>query len=121
MAAENGNTKPWKSKKFLAYTQTIPLLIAAFIAQVYWNAHLIELGHDAVVSEKLLELQLYIIGILCITYVGGEATLEAILGWLRRDPPKSKGQTVERVREVYVDREADGVPRVQADPSRIRR
>ena len=72
-----------KSKKFVAYILTIVLLLALLAAQIYWNYSLAGIEKDPVVSEKFMVYQLYIIGALSVVYIGGQAALDAVLGWVR--------------------------------------
>ena len=77
-----------KSKKFIAYLVTLPLIFLGMAAQTYVNYKLALLDKDALFSEGFMELQLYIIGALAVVYVGGQAALDAVLGWARGNGSK---------------------------------
>jgi hypothetical protein len=72
-----------KSKKFIAYLLTISLLVVILAVQIYWNYSLALVEKDPVVTEKFMTWQLYIIGALSVVYIGGQAALDAVLGWMR--------------------------------------
>jgi hypothetical protein len=84
----------WWSRKFIAYMLTVPLLIAFLLAQIYVNYQLALNDLVPIFTEEFMTLQLYIIGVLVIVYIGGQATLDAILGWVRGGGGKSQPQVI---------------------------
>ena len=93
----NGDKPPWKSKKFIAYMVTVPLLIFFLLAQIYVDYQLALLEKEPLFTEDFMTLQLYIIGALVIVYIGGQAALDAVLGWIRGSngkPPPQPPQVV---------------------------
>tara|TARA_Y100000034_G_scaffold124964_1_gene173877 strand:+ start:204 stop:623 length:420 start_codon:yes stop_codon:yes gene_type:complete len=78
-----------KSKKFLAYLFTLPMLSILLLAQVYVDYQLALVGKEPLFSEEFMTLQFYIIGLLSTVYVGGQAALDAVLGWVRGSSGKT--------------------------------
>jgi hypothetical protein len=72
-----------KSKKFIAYMATMPLLVGLLVFQCACNVYLIVEGKESLFSEGYLLIQVYVIAILAVLYVGGQAALDALLGWIR--------------------------------------
>ena len=85
---------PLKSKKFIAYLITVPLLILFLMAQIYVDYQLVLGEKERIFTEEFMTLQLYIIGALVIVYIGGQAALDAILGWVRGGGGKSQPQVI---------------------------
>ena len=83
-----------KSKKFFAYLATMPLLCLVLAMEIYLNYLLVREGMDPVVSDELVKLQLYILGALSIVYIGGQAALDAVLGWVRGNGGKAPAVVV---------------------------
>lgn len=86
------------SKKFIAYMATMPLLIGFLCFQVACEVYLTVKGHEPLFSEEFLLIQVYVIAILAVCYVGGQAALDALLGWIRGGGSKPP-QTIVNVQQ----------------------
>lgn len=83
-----------KSKKFFAYLATLPLLCVVLAMEIYLNYLLLRDGLTPVVDDDLLNLQIYVLGALSIVYIGGQAALDAVLGWVRGSSGKAPAVVV---------------------------
>ena len=98
-----------RSKKFIAYLLTILLLVGLLILQARWNYEITLLEQEPIFSEEFMVLQLQLIGILSVTYIGGQATLDAILGWVRGAGGKAP-QVVVNTSALTASRRSDDPP-----------